>query len=80
MVPALIGVSDMSDICPPSCIICATTSDICICGIQVDEAGHCRETSCMLYVGNFCKTCGGNNEAAGKRDSPNAVVACECDI
>lgn len=34
----------------------------------------------MLYVGNFCKTCGGNNEAAGKRDAPNAVVPCECDI
>jgi len=70
----------MPDICPTSCIICATTSDTCICGVEVDGTGQCKETSCMLNVKHFCKTCGGNNQAAGVKGSPNAVFACECDI
>jgi len=70
----------MPDVCPTSCIICATTSDTCICGVEVDGTGFCRERSCMLYVGNFCKTCGGNNQAAAKKFVPIAVFACECDI
>jgi hypothetical protein len=78
----LLVVTDMGAnlffVCPPACRFCAGITDgVCTCGSDIRaSSGFCMNSKCPHFVDNYCKSCGGNNDAVGLKNS--IATACEC--